>query len=384
MTLESTRIRLQDLLVSAEPWDGGEAIEVDCYDYVGFAAGQPVVRASGALGKGAHRVRAGDVLLSVGTRGPRRAWLVDDARGRPQIATSDWQVLRSRTVDTAYLRHLLVSDDFRQCLESVPRRSRARSKSSTALPDIEWVVPALDRQRQLGQVLDHVDALRTKRAHVLRGAGEIVQSLFGDLFGTQPEVAHGVVPLRDLLIEAPTRGVDAELRSRVGFPILRPVDVREGRLSFADVRYVSHSDAALARTALRDGDVLLACDPARGDTRCALARPGLAVWFMHARLWRLRVDAKRLLPEYLHAWLLTSGGRQRVLDTWVANRRAGVDVRLGSIEVPLPDIAHQRTFADAVGAVDRLQGRLNASAERLDELLGTLRNLAFRGELSLA
>jgi type I restriction enzyme S subunit len=241
----------------------------------------------------------------------------------------------------------------------------------------------MDRQRRIGQVLDHVDALRTRRARVLRGAGDFVHSFFTELFGSNPQWAHASVPLPELLIEAPRRGVDVELHARGSFPVLRPIDIREGRLSFADVRYVSHSDASLARTSLDDADVVIACDPARTDVRCAIARPGLAVWFLHARLWRLRPDTQRLLPEYLHAWVLSSPGRQEILRAWVADRRVGVDARLARIQVPLPPIERQRAFADAVNAIDRLQARLNASAERLDELLGTLRNLAFRGELSL-
>jgi type I restriction enzyme S subunit len=382
MTDEPSRIRLHDLMTSPEPWDGVEAVEVDCYDADGFATGEPIIRASTALGTGAHRVQEGDVLLFAGSRGPR-AWVVGEERGRPQVAAADWHVLRSDAVATGYLRHLLVSDDFQQRLGSLPRRLRSRSKSNVDLPEVACVVPPMDRQRRIGQVLDHVDALRTRRARVLRGAGDFVHSFFTELFGSNPQWAHASVPLPELLIEAPRRGVDVELHARGSFPVLRPIDIREGRLSFADVRYVSHSDASLARTSLDDADVVIACDPARTDVRCAIARPGLAVWFLHARLWRLRPDTQRLLPEYLHAWVLSSPGRQEILRAWVADRRVGVDARLARIQVPLPPIERQRAFADAVNAIDRLQARLNASAERLDELLGTLRNLAFRGELSL-
>jgi type I restriction enzyme S subunit len=384
MTGASIPLRLHELLTPAQPWEAVEAVDVDCYDTDGFATGEPILRASTALGPGAHRVQAGDVLLFAGSRGPRRAWVVGEARGRAQIAAADWHVLRSDAVATGYLRHLLVSDDFQQkCRGLSPRRPRSRSKSNVDLPEVAWVVPSIDRQRRIGQVLDHVDALRTKRARVRRDASDFAQSFFAELFGSNPRWAHASVSLSELLIEAPRRGVDVELHARGSFPVLRPADLREGRLSLADARYVSHSDATLARSALTDSDVVLACDPARNDVRCAIARPGFGVWFMHAKLWRLRVDPQQLLPEYLHAWLNAAPGRSELLRAWVAERRVGVEARLGRIQVPRPPIERQRAFADGLNAVDRLEARLHASAERLDELLGTLRNLAFRGELAL-
>lgn len=383
MTDDDTCLHLQALVAAAEPWSPVETIEVDCHDAGGFTTGEPVVRAGAAVAPGAHRVQAGDVLLSAGTQGPRRAWVVGESRGRPQIAAAGWHVLRSDAVAADYLRHVIVSDDFQRRLAAIQPRSRDRRRAAAELPDIAWSVPTMQRQQRIGQLLDHVDVLRSRRARVVRCANELLQSLFAQLFGETSMANQCLVPLRDVLVDVPVRGVDAQLGARGSFPVLRPADIREGRLSLADVRYVSYSNAALARSALADGDVLLVCEPGRGDMRSAIARPGQGVWFMHARVWRLRTDARRLLPEYLHAWLLSTAGREETLRAWVADRRVPVEARLGSIVVPLPAIERQRAFAEGANALDRLEGRLHASAERLAELLATLRNLAFRGELSL-
>lgn len=383
MSEDATRLHLRALVAAAEPWRPVGSIEVDCHDAEGFPAGEPVVRSGASVAPGARRVQTGDVLLSAGTQGPRRAWVVGESRGRPQIAAADWHVLRSDAVMGDYLRHIVVSDDFQRHFAQLPRRSSERRKAAADLPAIAWTVPSLERQQRIGQLLDHVDALRSRRARVLRCANEFLQSLFFELFGERPAAHHPSVPLRDLLVDLPSRGIEAALEARGSFPVLRPADIREGRLSLADARFVSHSNATIARTALADGDVLLACEPGRSDIRSAIARPGQAVWFMHARLWRLRVNASRLLPEYLHAWLLSAAGREAILRAWVADRRVAVDARLGSIAVPLPDIERQRAFAGGANALDRLEGRLHASADRLTELLATFRNLAFRGELPL-
>lgn len=373
MTMARSCVPLRDLLVATQRWDGRDPIEVDCYDADGFAGGVPVVRPGDAVGDDLQRVQPGDVLLSLPGQAPQRTWVVGESRGRPQLASARWWVLRSASLEPSYARHLLVSNDFRRRLGAASGRP--------ALAAVTLTLPGIEQQRRIGRLLDQADALRRKRALVLRNAGEIVGALFAGSSGGTPPEGLARLPLSELLTEVPRHGIDVDLASRGAFPVLRPADVRAGRVSFAQARYVSHSDAALARTALADGDVLLACDPARGDVRCALARPGASVWFLHARLWRLRTDPQRLCPEYLHAWLLSPHGRRCVLQAWRSDRRVPVETRLAGIMLALPPIGRQRAFADAVNAVERLEARLHASAGRLDELLGTLRDLAFRGEL---
>ena len=135
MTGESIPLRLHDVLTPVQPWDAVEAVDVDCYDTDGFATGEPIVRASTALGPGAHRVQAGDVLLSAGSSGPRRAWVVGEPRGRAQIAAADWHVLRSDAVATGYLRHLLAVGE-------------PAGATIATLHNLSWLLGLVDRIRE--------------------------------------------------------------------------------------------------------------------------------------------------------------------------------------------------------------------------------------------
>jgi type I restriction enzyme S subunit len=374
-------LRLRDLLAPPEPWDPGPSVAVDCYAPEAFAAGEPVVRESTAVGADARPVRTGDVLLAANAHGPLRTWVVGESSGRPQVATSHWQVLRGDDLDPGYLRHVLVSNEVQARIG--PCGAPMRRTAPAALPDLELSVPTLDVQKRLGRLLDHADALRGKRARVLGTLPALSQALLAALCGEPSGRAHARVPLGDVLGEAPRRGVDVPCETQGRFRLLRPADLREGRVGSEDARYVSSSDAALARTALCDDDVLLACEAARGEVRCAIARPGAAVWFAHAKLWRLRPDRRHIEAAYLHAWLRSPHGRAAVLHAWTSARRSAGAARLSNLALPLPPLERQRAFAEALGIIDRLDGRLQASGERLDELLGALRDRAFRGEAML-
>jgi restriction endonuclease S subunit len=57
---------------------------------------------------------------------------------------------------------------------------------------------------------------------------------------------------------------------------------------------------------------------------------------------------------------------------------------LAALELPLPPLVMQQAFTDYMAAIDAHTALLQRSANRLDGLLGTLRDRAFRGTLVLA
>jgi len=359
--------------------------EVDCHDMEGFDRAEPVTRAGRAVPSGARSVRPGDVLVSVHAHAPRRAWIVGESHGRPQIASSEWLVLRSDAIDAGFARHVLVSNEFELAYQSVARGGgRRRPARHAYLSDVTIVLPPKDVQAGAARVMDRADMLRGKRAVVVERGHLLAQALFIEHFGTAPESAHPSAPMSSLLSEPPRRGVDVALDARGRFPVIRAADMYEGVVTLSDARYVSRSDPALARTALADGDLLLAREPGHARVRVAIARPGDAVWFTHAKAWRLRADPAKATAEYLRAWFLSRPGQRSLVQAWMSGGpRVPVEHRIAGISLPVPAIEVQQRFSERLNAADRLAGRLHASAERLDALLATLRDLAFRGELKL-
>lgn len=379
-------LALSALIAPAQPLQPQAEGDVDCHDMEGFGRAEPVVRPAAALPADARYVAPGDVLVSMQAHAPRRAWVVGESRGRPQVTSAQWLVLRSVAFDAAYARHVLVSNEFElACKTLAPRRTRRRPAAVVDLSGVTISLPTMDLQARAARVMDRADALRAQRALVVERARMLADALYFEAFGAAPEMAHASVPLSTLLTQAPCRGIDVGLDAQGRFPVIRSVDMHEGEVSLNDARYVSRSDATLARTALADGDVLLARESGRAQIRVAIARPGEAVWFVHQKVWRLRADPARALPEYLRAWFVSQAGQRSLVQAWLSARpRVPVEHRLARVTVPLPPIQDQQRFAERLNAAQRLAGRLHASSERLDALLGTLRDLAFRGELKLA
>jgi len=368
------------LLAPAAPWQIDAIGEVDYYDMESFVRAEPRTRSAGTVPADAHYVLPGDVLVSTRPSGPRRAWVVGEQRGRPQVASVDWLALRSDALDPAYARQLFVSNEFElACRRLVPSRRRRGATQSVRLANVSIALPGKLFQTAAARVMDRADALRGERAVVVERGRELAQSLFDEQFGA---AAHTLAPLASLLSDAPCRGADVSLDARGRFAVIRAADMIDGEVNLVSARYVSQSDAELARTALVDGDVLLAREPGRIEVRVAIARPGDALWFMHAKLWRLRADVTQVMPEYLRAWLMSATGQRALAQAWLASgARQPVAQRLAGIAIPLPPIEAQQQFAERLHAAERLTGSVMASAQRLDALLGTLRDLAFRGEL---
>ncbi len=377
------RVSLAGLIAAPPVFAAGGAEVVDSYDMKAFECGVPSLRAAIELGE-VRQLEPGDILLSRSAKVPRRAWVVGENKGRPQVASKDWLIVRSEGFEPAYLRHLLVSNDFhQQARRLAPNAGRAQGSGTAAWSSITVPQPVREQQRRIAGALDTADALRAKRASSLSRYRALPHSLLNDVFGATPQTAFPRVPLAELSAEPVRRGIDLALLDSGRFPVVRAGDVLDDTVDPAHCRYVAHSDEALARSALSDGDIVLARDPGgSGKVGAAIVYPGNAVWFLHARVYRLRIDGLLACPEYVRAILATAWGQQGLLQAWrEADPRTRVDRRIEALAIPLPALSLQQVFVERVLAARRLQARMLASSERLDVLLNTLRNLAFRGEL---
>lgn len=375
-------VALTTLLAPPVPCRVDDAPEVDCFDMAGFERAEPVVQPAAAVAMGSRLVEPGDVLVSL--RAPRRAWVVGASRGRPQAASADWLVLRSEALDPGYARHVLVSNAFDvACRGSAPHRRHRQADAQRWAMDL--VLPSRADQARAARIMDQADALRSQRALVIGRSHALAATLFVERFGLAPQTRYPSRPLSSCLRAPLSRGADVGIEAHGRFAVIRAANLVEGAVSLHGAGYVSRSDAALARSALADGDVLLARRPGHPEVRVAVARPGDAVWFTHATLWRLRVEPTQMLPEYLRAWFESPAGQRGLVEAWRSvPSRVPVEQRLAAVAVPIPPIEMQQQFAERVNAADRLMGRVQASAERFDALLGTLRDLAYRGELEPA
>jgi hypothetical protein len=298
----------------------------DYFSMAAFASGMPEVLSGAALGQHAQIVEASDVLLSRIVPHPRRAWVVGQGRGRRQVASAEWMVLRGSSYDPGYLRHLLVSNHFHvRFMRLTAGSNKAVLRARPAqIASIDVPLPALPVQRRIAMVLDAADTLRTKRRTVLAEIDSLAPAYFVELFGDPVAASRGwpQVALADCLTMPPVPGAQT---------------VASGE---------------------EDDWIVL----------------------------RLPFDPERAEPAFIRQLFRTRAG-QALLDG--VSRRFRTRIRLdtrviATLRVPLPPIANQREFVRALAAIEKQKAVSHASAAELDALLVSLRDRAYRGDLLLA
>jgi hypothetical protein len=157
-------VRLRTLLLPVRERPGESGGGFDRYSVAAFGSGRPETVRSAR--RDCCVVRPGDVLVSRALEEPRRAWVVGPAAGRPQIATGEWLPLRSSAYDGAYLRHLLVSNEFHVRFAAAAGAARPTAQSAK-LGALELPCPSLAQQGAIARRLDLVEALRAKRRQAL-------------------------------------------------------------------------------------------------------------------------------------------------------------------------------------------------------------------------
>jgi len=102
-------------------------------------------------------------------------------------------------IDSKFLFHWLRTN--RAYLESLGNGATFKEVSKATVSRIEICLPSLSEQRRIAAILDHADALRTKRREALAQLDSLTQSIFMDMFGDPISNPKGInkLPLSEIL-----------------------------------------------------------------------------------------------------------------------------------------------------------------------------------------
>ncbi|OFW15301.1 MAG: hypothetical protein A3H29_04965 [Acidobacteria bacterium RIFCSPLOWO2_02_FULL_67_21] len=241
-------------------------------------------------------------------------------------------------------------------------------------------------QRRIAEVLDRAEALRAMRRAALAQLDTLTQSIFLDMFGdaaTNP-TGVGTKPLGDhlLFITSGGRGW-ARFYAAHGSRFIRSLDVRMNQIGSDEIAFVAAPDNAEAhRTRVRAGDVLLTITGSRIG-RVAPVPEELVGSYISQHVAILRLDTRRLKPEFLSFFLsLDRGGQRQIAKAQYGQTKPGLNFeQIRRFQVPVPPVPQQGRFAQRVDTVEKLKVVHRASLAELDALFTSLQHRAFRGEL---
>jgi type I restriction enzyme S subunit len=255
-----------------------------------------------------------------------------------------------------------------------------------SLASFEFALPPLEEQRRACSALvaarrvadAYADLEAAERCardasleHMLRGTN-FDGLVLHQVLGLTPR-AWPVVPLGDLIREC-QYGLSNPLIETGTFPVLRMMNLRDGRIVTEDLKYLDASTAEVASYQLRHGDVLFN----RTNSYELVGRTAIyhieGPHLFASYLVRLVADEMRLLPSYLVEYLNSNYGRQKVM----AYASRGVSQcnisasNLLKVLIPLPPLDYQRQVCRRV-SVHRSAG--NSIGLRLDYAKVTLKRL---------
>ena len=344
------------------------------------------VEVANAPSRARQLIASGDVLVST-VRPNLNAVAITGPDLDGATASTGYCVLRPRTgdLDGRYLFHWVRTAPFIAYLVRLATGASYPAVSDETVRAAPIPLLPIEEQRRIAAVLDATDALRAKRRQALSKLEDLSQAIFVDMFGNPVASDLPVVPFGSLLLKPLRNGISP---SRTGLvtgevltlsaitgstfkPLARKLSTFErvhkdektvwqddflicrGNGNVQLVGRGNHPDRSMPGVAFPDTMIAASCNPE------LISRAYLAhVW--HDRTIRTQIESLAR----------TTNGTHKINQGTIS-----------SVLVPLPGIDHQREFDEAQSAVAVLRGRQTSAAQRSDELLASLQQRAFRGEL---
>lgn len=263
--------------------------------------------------------------------------------------------------------------------EGVGTRTTIANLSRGRLGALPIPFPPVAEQRRIARVLLAIERGR-QAPNSVKGAFDLVKrSVSESAFAGEGAADWPVAPLGDV---APIRQYGLSVRGSASgdLPIVRMTNLRDGRVMFTDLQYVSLPDREAERYKLADGDLLFN----RTNSADLVGRVGLVTSpppsVFASYLIRLRCDCSTMLPAFLCAFL-NWGPTQAILRGMATRGVSQANISastLATLAVPVPPVAEQVAVARWLHAVDAARSASEAVSERasavfraaIEELLG--------------
>lgn len=245
------------------------------------------------------------------------------------------------------------------------------------------LLPPLEEQRRIAEVLDRAEELRSKRREAIAQLDTFTQAIFIEMFGepaTNPKGWERIV-LADVITSASDGPHVSPKYAELGIPFLSTRHIRRGGIDWTDLKFISADEAEVQWKKCRPqrGDILYTKGGTTGIAATVNFDAPFAVW-VHVAL--LKTNKNKIEPKWLENMLNSSFCYQQSqrLTHGIANRDLGLK-RMVRIEMFLPPFSLQSEFVRRVEAVEKLKAAHRASLSELNALFASLQHRAFRGEL---
>ena len=210
---------------------------------------------------------------------------------------------------TDYLYYFLKSQ--KSCIAALGRGVAQNNVSLSILRNFEVPIPDLPMQKQIVAILDKTAKVVEVRQQQLQQLDELVKARFVELFG---DGNHPHIALIDLIIEGAglSYGIVQPGDDGTGdMGVLRPVDMVDGKISTASIKYIDRSIGdGFKKTELYGDELLITVRGTTGIT--ALTDIRFNVMNVTRGIAVVRYDRNKINPVYLNAYLNTDESQRYI------------------------------------------------------------------------
>lgn len=377
----------------------------ELYSVPTFPTRKPEMLFGREIGSTKQVVEPGDVLVCKINPRINRVWQVMAAKECPQIASSEWIVMRAPGLCEGFLRHYFASPVFRELIcDGVTgvggSLTRAQPKRVAEFPVPIAPLPEQNRiAHKLDSLLARVDGCRKRLDNISGLLSSLRQSVLA--VATSGELTRewrkdrGIrqlwreVALGELLTDVRygTSKKCAYEPSKI--PVLRIPNVADGTISLKDMKYADFDEDEKAKLALLPGDLLMI--RSNGSIglvgRTALVSAREAGYLYAGYLIRLRPDIEQVRSAYLSVFLESPASRACIELT--ARSTTGVNninaEEIRGFQVQMPCLDEQDEIVRRVDSlftwVRNLEVRCKSAQLKVDLLTSATLAKAFRGDL---
>ena len=331
----------------------------DLYSVPAFPTGEPERVDGESIKSGKRLVEEHDVLLCKINPRINRVWTVGPDRGRPQVASTEYLVMRPYEPQMAeYLSYYLSGPVFREWIKLAVEGatgSHTRAKSGPILEQVVPVPPLAEQQQIVVAIEEHfsrLDAVEAGLASAAQRTARLLEHVFEEQLRSTNTSSQ---PLRSFLRERLANGRSVPTAASDGHPVLRLTAIKDGLIDPGEAKLGDFGDTDPSRFAISPDDFLIS----RGNGslqlvgRGGLVQAGAPLVAYPDTMIRARVDESMLNPRFL-SLVWNERPVRRQLES-LARTTAGIykinQSMIGDVELPVPSLDAQRRLVQAVDEV---------------------------------
>jgi type I restriction enzyme, S subunit len=330
------------------------------------------------------RIYSGDVLLSIAGTIGRSAVVPNNAPAMNCNQAVAIIRLNHEEIFPEFFRCWLESNDAQQQISGSKVTLTISNLSLTQIKKLKIPLPPMAEQKRIAAILDKADALRQKRKKALERLGDLLQSVFLEMFGDPVKNQKGweIHSLESLSIKPITYGIlKPGPYIENGIPMIRIKDLKNGQIHQKSIHKVSNSlSDEYNRTLLNGGEIVISLVGTIGLV--SIIPANLKGSNVHRNLGVICPNDK-VKTKYLYYFLSlphfkyildknTKGGIQKLLNL--------KDLR--NINVTVPALNLQDEFVIIAKRIDEIKQKMIQERDNLEFLFCSMQQRAFRGELS--